>query len=213
MTQPTALVNHTLSAFTDQLAARSPTPGGGSMAAYLVASGSALGAMACRFTSGEKFAAVEGAMARRVETLESVRTRALKLVDLDSRSYDAVTAAYKLPKASDAEKAARSAAIQAAMKGALEIPAETMERALEALRIVAAALTDVNPNLVSDGATGATCLWSAAESALLNVRINAASIQDKEWASARLAHCLALSEEAHRLLATAKTAAARHLAN
>lgn len=182
------------------------------MAAYLVAAGSALGSMACRFTSGEKFAAVEGAMARRVETLEKVRARALKLVDQDSRSYDAVTAAYKLAKTSDAEKAARTAAIQAAMKGALEVPAETMERALEALRVVAESLGEVNPNLVSDGASGATCLWSAAESALLNVRINAASIQDKEWAEARLAHCLALSEEAHRLLATAKTAAARQLA-
>jgi formiminotetrahydrofolate cyclodeaminase len=213
MTQNPALVDLSLTAFTQELAARTPTPGGGSMAAYLVAAGSALGAMACRFTSGEKFAAVEGVMARRVEALEGIRTRALKLVDLDARSYDAVTAAYKLPKTNDGEKAARSAAIQSAMKGALEVPAETLERALEAMRIVAEALGAVNPNLVSDGATGATCLWSAAESALLNVRINAASIQDREWAQARLDHCLALAEEAHRLLATAKTAAARHLAH
>jgi formiminotetrahydrofolate cyclodeaminase len=211
MTQPPSLVDLSLTAFSNELAARTAVPGGGSMAAYLVAAGSALGAMACRFTSGEKFAAVENAMAHRVEVLETIRARALQLVDLDSRSYTAVTNAYKLAKSNDAEKAARTAAIQAAMKGALEVPAETMERALEALRIVAEGLESVNPNLVSDGATGASCLWSASESALLNVRINAASIQDKAWTKTRLERCLALSEEAHRLLAAAKSAAARHL--
>ena len=183
------------------------------MAAYLVASGSALGAMACRFTSGPKFAAVENAMARRVETLEGIRSRALQLVDLDSRSYEAVTAAYKLPKSTDTEKAARTDAVQTAMKGALEVPAETMEHALQALRLVAEGLPDVHPNLVSDGATGATCLWSASESALLNVRVNADAIHDKTWVKTRLDHCLALAEEAHRLLSAAKTAAARHLAH
>lgn len=207
----TKLIDLTVTAFGDRLAERTPTPGGGSMAAVLVADGCALGAMAFRFTSGEKYASVEGAMARRVETLLAVRARGLELVDRDSRSYDAVTAAYQMPKATDAEKAARTAAIQAALRGALEVPAETMERALEGLRVIAEGLADVNPNLVSDGATGATCLWSASESALLNVRINAASIKDKEWAGKRLAHALALAEEAHRLLAQAKSAAAKHL--
>lgn len=205
------LIDQTLVEFGASLAARTSTPGGGSMAAYLVATGSALGAMAFRFTSGEKYAAVEGAMARRVEALDALRARALELVDRDSRSYEAVTAAYKLGKGTDAEKAARTAAIQLAMKGALEVPAETMEHALAALRLVAEGLPSVNPNLVSDGATGATCLWSASESALLNVRINAGSISDKAWTKTRLDHCLALSEEAHRLLASAKTAAAKHL--
>lgn len=205
------LVDLSFRAFTDQLAARTATPGGGSVAAGLVAQGSALGAMACRFTSGEKYAAVEGAMARRVEVLERVRERALALVDLDARSYDAVTAAYKLPKGTDAEKAARTSAVQAGLRGALLVPAETLERALEALRVVAEAIPAVNPNLVSDAAAGASCLWSAAESALLNVRINAGSIHDKAWAGERLAKAQALSEEAHRLLAGAKAAATRHL--
>ncbi|MBL8859017.1 MAG: cyclodeaminase/cyclohydrolase family protein [Planctomycetes bacterium] len=212
MSQSTPLIADTLTQFSDRLAARTAAPGGGSMAAYLVATGSALGAMAFRFTSGEKYAAVEGAMARRVEALEKIRARAHELVDLDSRSYEAVTAAFKLPKSTDAEKAARTAAIQAAMKGALEVPAETLQHALAALRLVAEGLPDVNPNLVSDGATGATCLWSACESALLNVHINAGSIHDKEWTKQRVLHCSALSEEAHRLLASAKTTAAKLLA-
>src|SRR5262245_16985547 len=92
------LVDSTLTEFADKLAARTPTPGGGSMAAYLAACAAALVSMGYRFTSGEKFAAVEGAMAERAQKLDSVRQRALELVDADAGSYDAVTAAYGLPK-------------------------------------------------------------------------------------------------------------------
>jgi formiminotetrahydrofolate cyclodeaminase len=182
------------------------------MAAFLVASGSALGAMAFRFTSGEKYAAIESAMARRVEALERIRAAALPMVDRDTHAYDAVTAAYKLPKSTDPEKAARTAAIQKALKGALEVPRETLELSIQALRLVAEGVAELNPNLASDAATGATCLWSACESALLNVTINAASIHDKAWAQERLDACRALCEESHRLLASVKTTVARHLA-
>lgn len=205
------LVDLTLTEFAERLALRTPTPGGGSVAAYLAASGAALAAMAFRFTSGEKYVVVEGAMAARVQELDWLRARALALVDLDTRSYDAVTNAYKLAKSSEPEKAARSAAIQAALKGALEVPAETMSVALEALRACVAGIADINPNLVSDCATGAACLECAAESALLNVRINAASIADKSWASARLDACFTLAAEARTLLAQAQSSAAKHL--
>jgi formiminotetrahydrofolate cyclodeaminase len=150
-------------------------------------------------------------MAAKVEELDRLRARSLALVDLDSRAYEAVTGAYKLPKTNDAEKSARTAAIQAAMKGAIDVPFETMQHALAALRLCAAGIGDINPNLVSDCATGATCLWSATEAAFLNVRINAGSIADKSYASAKLDQGRAMCEEAHRLLASAKTAAAKHL--
>jgi formiminotetrahydrofolate cyclodeaminase len=211
MTIPPALIDLPLTQFTDRLAARTPTPGGGSVAACLVATGSALGAMAFRFTSGEKYASVENAMARRVEELERIRATALPLVDRDTQAYDAVTAAYKLAKSTDAEKAARTAAIQTALKGALEVPRQTLELSLQALRVVAEGVGDVNPNLASDAATGASCLWSACESALLNVMINAASIHDKKWAEVRLDACRASCEESSRLLASVKTTVARHL--
>lgn len=159
------------------------------MAAYLAASGAALTAMAFRFTSGAKFAAVEAAMAVRVGQLETVRHRALELVDRDSAAYDAVTAAYKLPKTSDSEKSVRADAVQKGLRGALEVPLETMRVAREALAIAAAGAGDINPNLASDCATGSWCLWSAAEAAALNVRINAGSIVDASYTSARLAEC------------------------
>ncbi|MBL8861988.1 MAG: cyclodeaminase/cyclohydrolase family protein [Planctomycetes bacterium] len=212
MTSTPALVDLSLRDFVASLAARTPTPGGGSMAAALAAAGSALAAMACRFTSGEKFAAVEAAMARRVEALERHRARGLELVDLDARSYDAVTAAYKLPKATEAEKSARSAAIQAGMRGALEVPAETVEVALAALRLAAEALSDVNANLISDAASGAHCLHAACEAALLNVRINATSLADKAHGAERLARAEEQCAEARRLLASAQAVVARRMA-
>ncbi len=211
MTASSALVELSLRAFSDSLAARTPTPGGGSVAAYLLATGSALAAMAMRFTSGERYAAVEAAMASRVTRLEQARAAGLELVDRDSRAYDAVTAAYKLPKATDAEKAARTTAVQAALKGALEVPAETLEDAVVALRLVGEAIEDVNKNLLSDAASGAHCLMAACESALLNVRINAGSIADKAWADERLTYCEAARGEARGILTRVQETAGRRL--
>lgn len=198
------LADRTLRAFCDDLAARTPTPGGGSVAAYLVACGASLVAMACRFTSGEKFAVVDAAMQQRALELDVLRARAIDLVDLDTRSYDAVTAAYKLPKSNDVEKAARSSAIQAGLRGALEVPAETISRALAALRIAASAAADVNSNLASDCGAGSACLRSAAEAALDNVRINAASIADKAWAAERLDQARRSVDEARTLHAAVR---------
>lgn len=206
MNPATDLADRTLRGFCDDLAARTPTPGGGSVAAYLSACGAALVAMACRFTSGEKFAAVEGAMQQRALELDVLRARSIDLVDLDTRSYDAVTAAYKLPKSSDVEKAARSSAIQAGLRGALEVPAETISRAVAALRLAASAATDVNPNLASDCGAGSACLRSAAEAALDNVRINAASIADKAWAAERLDQARRSVDEARALHASVRAA-------
>ena len=183
------------------------------MAAFLVASGAALTAMAFRFTSGEKFAAVEAEMAARVERLEKLRRRALDLVDRDSSAYDAVTAAYKLPKTTtNAEKSARAEAVQKALRGALEAPLETMRAAREALESAAAGAAEINPNLASDCATGSWCLWSGAEAAALNVRINAGSIRDESFSRERLAECERILRECQGLAESVRSAAGRLLA-
>lgn len=199
------LVDLTLSAFTARLAERTPTPGGGSVAAHLTALGAALASMAFRFTSGEKYAAVEAAMARRAAELDRLREAALGLVDRDADAYDAVTAAFKLPKGTEAEKAARARAVQEALRGALEVPLETMRTAVAALELCAKGAPAINPNLGSDCATGALCLWSAAEGAILNVRINAASLADEEYARAQLAVAGKLQEQASALARIARS--------
>ena len=111
MVPSSRLIDRSLALFAEALATRTATPGGGSMAAFLTASGAALVSMACRFTSGEKFAVVEPAMVQSVVALELLRPRALELVDLDAASYDAVTAAYGLAKSNDAEKAPKNGAL------------------------------------------------------------------------------------------------------
>lgn len=211
MTSQAKLTDLSLAAFADALSARTPTPGGGSLAAYMAACGAGAVSMACRFSSGEKYAAVEAVMARRVEELDRARARALVLVDADSASYDRVTAGYALPKASDVEKAARSAAIQAALKGALEVPFETMQLAVGALKLAAEAAPAINPNLASDCATGALALVSAVEGAWLNVRINASSIKDAEYVRAKLDAGEALRREMYEHGGAVRTAVAKHL--
>lgn len=200
MASTSALVNRSLAQFVDALAARTATPGGGSMAAFLAAGGAALLIMACRFTSGEKYSAVEAAMAETARRLDELRPRALALVDLDAGSYDAVSAAYSLPRSSDAEKSARAAAVQQALKGALEVPFETMQLALACLELAAPIAASLNSNLASDCGVGARCLATALESAFANVRINAASIKDEDYVRERLAKSESMRQRARELL-------------
>mgnify|MGYP001221460422 CR=1 FL=1 len=211
MSSGPGLAHLSLAGFAERLAERTPTPGGGSVAAYLVAVGSGLAAMAFRFSTGPKYSAVEPAMIQRAGALDGIRARALELVALDSAAYDAVTAAFGLPKGSEAEKARRVDAVQTAMRGALEIPLETMGSALAALRVSVEGASDINKNLASDFATGSWCLWSAAEAAALNVRINAASLADRELARSCLAECERIQRESAALAESSRASAARHL--
>src|SRR5262249_14511929 len=144
-------------------------------------------------------------------TLEGLRARALELVDLDSSAYDAVSRAYALPKTTDADKASRAQAIQAAVLGALEVPMDTLRASVTALRLAAEGAPLVNSNLASDCATGSWCLWGAAEGAALNVRINAASLADAELARKRLAECASLRAEAESLSSSVRASAAKGL--
>jgi formiminotetrahydrofolate cyclodeaminase len=201
----------TLSEFADALAARTATPGGGSLAAFLVAAGAATVSMAYRFTSGEKYAAVEAVMAGRASELDRVRARALALVQLDSDAYDRVSAGFALPKADDAQKAARTAAIQAGLRNALEVPLETMRLAAEVLRLARDGAAAINPNLASDCGAGALSAAAGLEAAFANVRINAASIKDAEYVRARRAEAEALRAEARELAGLVARSVDAHL--
>ena len=159
------------------------------MAAHLVGLGAALGCMAFRFTSGPKYALLEAQMASRADELEALSQRAAPLIDEDSRAYELVLSAYRLPKATEAEKLARSSAVQAGFQAAIAVPAETLELATCGLEALAASAPDLNPNVASDCASGGWCLRGAAEAAFLNVQINAASLSDRAAAEERLAAC------------------------
>jgi formiminotetrahydrofolate cyclodeaminase len=195
------LLDQSLRDFLSSLAARTPTPGGGSIAALNAALGLGLVAMAARFTSGKKYETIEAEAQGVAEACDRLRAEVSALVDADTEAYDQVTRAYGLPKGTDAEKAARAAAIQAALSGAIEVPARTLALAVAGLKTAAAFASKSNRNLASDVLVGASCLYSAAEGARANVRINAAGLTDAEKSKKYLTMAGAAFTEAGALLA------------
>lgn len=165
------LIDLSLRDFASAVAGKTSTPGGGSVAAYAAALGAALGAMAARYSEG-------GPAESAAATLDRMRAKFLVLVDKDTEAYSKVTTAYGLPKKSDAEKAARRAAIQAALLDAANVPLEGMRAAVEALQTLEPLAGVCNKNLASDLAGGALLLRAGLEGCGCNVRINAAGLAD-----------------------------------
>jgi glutamate formiminotransferase/formiminotetrahydrofolate cyclodeaminase len=118
------------------------------------------------------------------------------LVDRDTDAFRALMSAFSLPQASDADKSARKAAIQAATRVAIEVPLRTMEVALEAMTVVAAMAQDGLPASISDAAVGALCARAAVRGAAFNVRINAKSLQDAALREELLSRATRLESEA-----------------
>ena len=108
--------------------------------------------------------------------------RLLDLVDEDTAAFDKIMAAIGMPKGSDEEKAARAAALEAATLYATEVPLKTMKASLEVFPIVKAMAAEGNPASVSDAGVGALAARSAVLGAQMNVRINAAGLNDREAA-------------------------------
>jgi formiminotetrahydrofolate cyclodeaminase len=175
--------DQTVRGFLDALASDSPTPGGGTGAAVVGATGAALVRMLAVLTIGRpKFATAEATMKAIAEQAAENRERLLALADVDARAYDAVSVAYRLPKDTDEQKAARKAAIQAALKGAIEPPIQVMEACLDTISLAKMAVAQGNPNAVSDGAAGAEFCRSAMNVAAYNVRINLVGVEDERYA-------------------------------
>jgi glutamate formiminotransferase/formiminotetrahydrofolate cyclodeaminase len=167
--------------FLEALSSADPTPGGGSIAAVAGASGSALVSMVARLTRGKEGYEEHDARMQSI-SLEADRAREelLDLADRDAAAFDAVMAAYRLPKETEEDKAARAAAVQAAMAGAAEVPMEVARRTM-ALLEVAREVTEVgNANAASDGLAAGFVLFAATGAALANVDINVASMTDAE---------------------------------
>jgi glutamate formiminotransferase/formiminotetrahydrofolate cyclodeaminase len=175
------LTQLSLAAFADRTAAKEPTPGGGSVAAYIGTVGAALGIMAARFTEGRKgFEEHEGALAREIAALETLRGRLIELVEADAAAYSTVTGAYKLPKGTPEEKEARKLAIQSGLAVALDPPLQTCRAAVEGLEVLSSLAEHSNPNLISDVAVAAFALGATYRSAWINVLINLSGLKDAE---------------------------------
>lgn len=186
----------------ERFASTDPTPGGGSAAALSGATAAALVAMVCAMPKTRSGSAEERA---RLDTglgwAREARERLEGLVDEDSAAYDAVMAAYRLPKGTDAEKASRKEAIALALARASEVPIRTAEACLVVLRAATEAAAHGNPNALSDARTGAAMAWAGLVGAAENVRVNAASQGDVGRAFLEKAEALAQEGRAQLLAA------------
>lgn len=159
--------------FCEATAAAEPTPGGGAVAAALGALGSAVGAMAARYSEdAEAEPATAANVKAQIEALDEVRRRLIRLLDDDIEAYAGVRAAYALPRAEPEQKATRKAVIQDALAGAAEPPLRICRAALEGLAALDALIGDANPHLLSDIGVAAHALGAAQQSAWLNVLVN-----------------------------------------
>lgn len=172
-----------VTAFADLLASDAPAPGGGSTAALEGALGAALTAMVCGLTAGKaKYAASQELVESVREKCAALQVRFLDVMDRDTEAFNAVAAAFALPKGTEEEKAARSKAIQAALRGCIDTPMEMMELAAETLELTESLLGRFNDSAASDLGVAALSLRSAIQGAWLNVRINISSIKDQDLA-------------------------------
>ena len=169
--------------FVDLLASDAPAPGGGSAAALGGALGAALTAMVCGLTVGKKKYAEfeELAQSAQAKALD-LKARFVDVMDRDTEAFNVVSAAFGMPKATDEEKAARSAAIQKGLEGCTKTPFEMMELAVETLELTASILGKSNDSAASDLGVSALSLRAAIQGAWLNVLINIGSLKNKELA-------------------------------
>ena len=189
--------------FVDLLASDAPAPGGGSAAALEGALGAALTAMVCGLTVGKKkYAEFQELAEEAQKKATDLKARFVDVMDRDTEAFNVVSAAFGMPKATDEEKAARSAAIQEGLKGCTKTPFEMMELAVETLELTASILGKSNDSAASDLGVSALSLRAAIQGAWLNVLINIGSLKNKELAEdyrkkgeALLAKALPLADE------------------
>jgi glutamate formiminotransferase/formiminotetrahydrofolate cyclodeaminase len=177
------LIDFTVAGFAHETASESPAPGGGSVSAYLGALGASLATMVANLSSHKrgwddrwKF------FSDWAEKGQKLKDQLLFMVDEDTNAFNRIMDAFGLPKKSEADKQTRKEAIEAASKYAIEVPLKVMELSLSSMELIEAMAEMGNPNSVSDAGVGAICARAAVNGAFLNVKINAAGIDDRSFA-------------------------------
>ena len=195
----TPLIHMTLSQFADTTASEAPAPGGGSIAAYAGALGAALATMVANLSAHkrgwddrwEEFSA-------HAEKGLALQDKLMQLVDRDTAAFDAIMAAYGMPKATEAQQSQRHQAIQDATRNAIDIPMQVAQIAHEGLALTADMANEGNPNSVTDAGVGAMCLRTAVLGAVLNARINCGDLEDADYVAQIESQCAKLVQGAMR---------------
>ncbi|MBK7078351.1 MAG: glutamate formimidoyltransferase [Myxococcales bacterium] len=191
------LIDLTVRGFVEETAAESPAPGGGSVAAALGALGAALATMVANLSSHKRgWDARWREFSDWADRGKAFHAELTALIDEDTAAFNRVMDAMGLPKGTDAEKAARAAAMQAATRYAAEVPLKVMQRTLASMEVIAAMAEHGNPSSVSDAGVGALCARSAILGAHLNVKINCAGLKDAAVVAALKAEADAIAAQA-----------------
>ena len=173
------LADMDLRSFANETASESPAPGGGSISAYVAALGVSLGTMVANLSSHKRgWDDRWEEFSDWAEKGQALKDELLLLVDEDTHAFNLIMNAFGMPKSSDNEKLLRTKAIQEASKYAMEIPFRVMQKSLESMEIMKAMALTGNPNSASDAGVGALCARTAVKGAFMNVKINAAGIDD-----------------------------------
>ena len=192
------LVDLTVTGFAEETSRESPAPGGGTISAYMGALGASLGTMVANLSSHKP-----GWDDRWKEFSEwadkgqAIARELLHLVDEDTEAFNRIMAAFGMPKKTDEDKAARSAAIQDATLYAAQVPLRTMKESMKVFEICRAMVMEGNPNSVSDAGVGVLAARAAVLGAGMNVKINAGSLKDRSVADALIAEANELIKKAN----------------
>ncbi len=170
--------------FIEELASASPTPGGGGASACVGALASSLASMVGNLTAGKKaYADVEDEVCASLDRLAALRARLVALVDEDAGAFEPLAAAYRLPKATPQEAAAKNAALQQALGGACEVPLDIMRAVADVVDEVEYLAEHGSRMARSDAGAAAAFARAASDGASLNVYINCASMDDAACAA------------------------------
>lgn len=194
------LADLTIKGFLAETAGNAPVPGGGSISALNGAIATALTEMVANLTLGKKkYADVEGQMKVIATEASLIRDRLIRDIDRDSEAYDRVFAAYKLPKDTDGEKAERARVIQDSLKEAAKVPMNVAEEVASVMETIIYVAHKGNRNAVTDACVAMMAARTCVLGALLNVRINLASIEDEAFVKRMESKADFLESEAIRI--------------
>ena len=196
------LASMSIERFADEVSSNSPAPGGGSVAALAGSLGAALAAMVANLTVGKKgYEAAWESSATLAERAQALKAALLLAVDDDTRAFDDVLAAMRLPKVNEEQQRARETAIAAAYEKATAVPLATARLCLQALDLAKEAAITGNRNSVSDAGVGALLAKAGLDAAILNVRINLPSVREGGFKTATLAEIAELPAKSASALA------------
>ncbi len=191
-----ALVNLSLKELANETASESMAPGGGSISASVGALGVSLGTMVANLSANKRgWESKIDFFSDWAEKGQTIKKELLYLVDEDTRSFNAIIDALRLPKDTDAEKEIRKEKVELASQYAAEVPFRVMQTAYQALELIAAMCEKGNPSSITDAGVGALCIETAVRGAGMNVRVNCKDLGDRKFAEALTAKAAELEKK------------------